>query len=277
MDDIFTVLNAFPQTKMWVDDGWPVKHDMIVLTQFKPSAIGHCLVGFYMVSNSSVTWVAHPRYRPSHGFWGAFALHISRFAVTEARTCSAQQDSMVLAFSRHSWHCSPPQPLQMLSMQDDTHASRGDKWVWKPNMWNPKKPNCCNLNAEKTWGMKYPTFHTNTHTHTKGEQKLLPQFIQLQKWSFGPPGTADIAHPHSRGICFRCNRSRFRRSWAPTASSRGECGPWLMKTQAEGLPELPRWERKFCNKNLDFRGWSPRVSRGPLHEIHWTTFQMFSV
>ena len=64
------------------------------------------------------------------------------------------------------------------------------------------------LMRKKTWGMKYPTFHTNTHTHTKGEQKLLPQFIQLQKWSFGPPGTADIAHPHSRGICFRCNRSR---------------------------------------------------------------------
>ena len=210
---------------MWVDDGWPVKHDMIVLTQFKPSAIGHCLVGLYMVSNSSVTWVAHPRYRPSHGFWGAFALHISRFAVTEARTCSAQQDSMVLAFSRHSWHCSPPQPLQMLSMQDDTHASRGDKWVWKPNMWNPKKPNCCNLNAEKDLGNEVPHF-SHKHTHTKGEQKLLPQFIQLQKWSFGPPGTADIAHPHSRGICFRCNRSRFRRSWAPTASSRGECGPW---------------------------------------------------
>ena len=92
-------------------------------------------------------------------------MHISKFAVTEARTCSAQQDSMVLAFSRHSWHCSPPQPLQMLSMQDDTHASRGDKWVWKPNMWNPKKPNCCNLNAEKDLGNEVPHF-SHKHTHT---------------------------------------------------------------------------------------------------------------
>jgi hypothetical protein len=163
MDDIFTVLNAFPQTKMWVDDGWPVKHDMIVLTQFKPSAIGHCLVGFYMVSNSSVTWVAHPRYRPSHGFWGAFALHISKFAVTEA-TGSEQLDSMVLAFCRHSWHCSPPQPLQMLSMQDDTHA---EIVVWSSrHSWHcSPQPRCFRCNRSRFQRNWWPTAQEESAGH----------------------------------------------------------------------------------------------------------------
>mmetsp|Transcript_101610 Transcript_101610/g.124388 ORF Transcript_101610/g.124388 Transcript_101610/m.124388 type:complete len:202 (-) Transcript_101610:20-625(-) len=55
---------------------------------------------------------------------------------------------VVLASSRHSWHCSPPQPLQALSMQSSTQvemvlASSRHNWHCSP----PQPLHCCSMQS----------------------------------------------------------------------------------------------------------------------------------